>query len=82
MGSTQRKTWLVSGPASAAVAGLPLRRHDEVGTPFCVTVNFDTVGKGEDPSLVDTVTVRDRDTLKQDRVKISELSSWIQTRLR
>ncbi|GGJ63284.1 glycine--tRNA ligase [Deinococcus aquiradiocola] len=57
--------------------GKAYRRHDEVGTPFCVTVDFDTVGKGEDASLVDTVTVRDRDTLAQERVKIADLSDWV-----
>lgn len=62
--------------------GKAYRRHDEVGTPYCVTVDFDTVGKGEDPALTDTVTVRDRDTLGQERVKISELAGWIQERLR
>lgn len=62
--------------------GKAYRRHDEVGTPFCVTVDFDTVGKGEDAALVDTVTVRDRDTLAQERVKISDLSGWIQAKLR
>ncbi len=48
--------------------GKRYRRQDEIGTPFCVTVDFDTL---ED----DTVTVRRRDTTKQERVKISELIS-------
>ncbi|MEO0733479.1 MAG: glycine--tRNA ligase [Bacteroidota bacterium] len=46
------------------------RRQDAVGTPFCVTVDFDTL---ED----NTVTVRDRDTLEQQRVKIDELAAFI-----
>lgn len=62
--------------------GKAYRRHDEVGTPYCVTVDFDTVGKGEDASLTDTVTIRDRDTLAQERVKISELSAYLQAKLR
>lgn len=62
--------------------GKAYRRHDEVGTPFCVTVDFDTVGKGEDESLFDTVTVRNRDTLAQERIKISELATWIQAKLK
>ena len=47
-------------------------------------MDFDTVGLGEntDESLKDTVTVRDRDTLAQERVKISELAGWIQAKLR
>jgi len=65
--------------------GKAYRRHDEVGTPFCVTVDFDTVGQsaeGSDGSLRDTVTVRDRDTLSQERVKIGELAGWVRDRLR
>ncbi len=50
--------------------GKRYRRQDEIGTPYCVTIDFDTL---ED----DTVTVRDRDTTKQKRVKISELSSTL-----
>ena len=62
--------------------GKAYRRHDEVGTPYCVTVDFDTLGKGEEPDLKDTVTVRDRDTLQQQRVAISELSGWLQEKLK
>src|SRR3989338_4110527 len=47
--------------------GKRYRRQDEIGTPFCVTVDFDTIEKD------DTVTVRDRDTGKQERVKIGDL---------
>ncbi|GHG01051.1 glycine--tRNA ligase [Deinococcus piscis] len=62
--------------------GKAYRRHDEVGTPYCVTVDFDTVGKGEDASLTDTVTIRDRDTLAQERVAIADLAEWLTARLR
>lgn len=48
--------------------GKRYRRQDEIGTPYCVTIDFDTL---ED----DTVTVRSRDTTKQERVKISELNT-------
>lgn len=51
--------------------GKRYRRQDEIGTPFCITVDFDTVG--ERAELKDTVTVRDRDTGTQERVAISEL---------
>lgn len=54
--------------------GRRYRRQDEAGTPFCVTVDTDTLSD-------QTVTLRDRDTLKQDRVKISELSGVINERL-
>ena len=49
--------------------------QDEIGTPYCVTVDFQTL---ED----DTVTVRDRDTMKQERVQISELSDLLANRLK
>ncbi len=54
--------------------GKRYRRQDEVGTPYCVTVDFDTL---ED----DAVTVRDRDTMKQERIKISELKNWLVSKL-
>ncbi|TAK93116.1 MAG: glycine--tRNA ligase [Verrucomicrobia bacterium] len=47
-------------------------RQDEAGTPYCVTIDFDTLGE-KGPELLDTVTLRERDTTKQERVKISEL---------
>ena len=51
--------------------------QDEIGTPYCITVDFDTLGDGEDKKLADTVTVRDRDTGKQERVAIAELKSFL-----
>lgn len=53
--------------------GKRYRRQDEIGTPYCVTIDFETIGKGEDSSLVETVTVRDRDSGEQKRVPINEL---------
>jgi glycyl-tRNA synthetase len=51
-------------------------RQDEAGTPFCVTIDFETLGeKGEE--LKDTVTLRHRDDGSQERVKISELAGRI-----
>ncbi len=61
--------------------GKGYRRHDEVGTPFCVTVDFDTLGQGDDSALKDTVTIRDRDTMAQERVPISELAEYVRSRL-
>ncbi len=55
--------------------GKRYRRQDEIGTPHCITIDFDTLG--ETPELKDTVTVRDRDTGEQKRVNISELSSLL-----
>ncbi len=51
--------------------GKRYRRQDEIGTPFCITIDFDTLG--ETPEMQDTVTLRDRDTGEQQRVKIDEL---------
>jgi glycyl-tRNA synthetase len=50
--------------------GKRYRRQDEIGTPYCITIDFDTLG--ENPDLLDTVTVRDRDSGAQQRVKIGE----------
>jgi glycyl-tRNA synthetase len=64
--------------------GKAYRRHDEVGTPFCITVDFDTIGQGKDPSvnLTDTVTVRNRDTMAQERIHVTELETYLRSRLR
>lgn len=53
--------------------GKRYRRQDEIGTPFCVTVDFDTLEKDN------SVTLRDRDTGKQERVKIEELTNTIKS---
>ncbi|MEO7999617.1 MAG: glycine--tRNA ligase, partial [Gemmatimonadaceae bacterium] len=55
--------------------GKRYRRQDEVGTPFCITVDGDSAGS-------DSVTVRDRDTLAQDRVNTSQLAGYLAQRLR
>ena len=58
----------------AGSIGKRYRREDEIGTPYCVTVDFDTLEDG-------CVTVRDRDTMEQERVKIEELQNWIAQRI-
>jgi glycyl-tRNA synthetase len=55
-------------------------RQDEAGTPFCVTIDFDTLG--EKPELLNTVTVRERDDGKQERLPIGELLNWVLTKIR
>ena len=55
--------------------GKGYRRHDEVGTPFCVTVDFQTIEED------DTVTVRDRDTMDQCRIAVSDLPAYLSERL-
>jgi len=54
--------------------GKRYRREDEIGTPYCVTVDFDTL---ED----EQVTIRDRDTMEQVRVPINELEKWIDSKI-
>ncbi len=54
--------------------GKRYRRQDEIGTPYCVTVDFDTLETNE-------VTVRDRDTMEQEKVKVGELEKWLEESL-
>jgi glycyl-tRNA synthetase len=61
--------------------GRRYRRQDEAGTPFGVTVDFDTIGENG-PERRDTVTLRDRDTMKQERVSIAELKALLLERIR
>jgi glycyl-tRNA synthetase len=60
--------------------GRRYRRQDEIGTPFCITVDFETLGE-KDAALRDTVTLRHRDSMKQERVKISELTQLLSARI-
>ena len=60
----------------AGSIGKRYRREDEIGTPFCVTVDFETVGDDNTPAD-NAVTVRDRDTMEQVRIPISELHNYI-----
>src|SRR5207237_5313959 len=61
--------------------GRRYRRQDEAGTPFGVTIDFDTLGE-KGPELKDTVTLRDRDTMKQQRVKIGDLPAILVEKIR
>jgi glycyl-tRNA synthetase len=61
--------------------GRRYRRQDEIGTPFGVTVDFETLGE-KDPALCDTVTLRDRDSMKQKRVAIKDLVETLTPRIR
>ncbi len=54
--------------------GKRYRRQDEIGTPFCICVDFDTEATG-------TVTVRDRDTMEQERVQVDDLVAYIQKKI-
>jgi glycyl-tRNA synthetase len=61
--------------------GRRYRRQDEIGTPFGVTVDFETLGE-KDAALRDTVTLRDRDSMKQERVPIDDLVRIVSSRIR
>ena len=58
----------------AGSIGKRYRRQDEIGTPFCITIDFETENDG-------CVTIRDRDTMKQERVTIGELEEWIENKI-
>src|SRR5438552_8601999 len=60
--------------------GRRYRRQDEIGTPFGVTVDFETLGE-KDPALRDTVTLRDRDSMRQERVALKDLPAILRERL-
>jgi glycyl-tRNA synthetase len=60
--------------------GRRYRRQDEAGTPYGVTIDFDTLG--EKPELKDTVTLRDRDSMKQERMQIKDLLPFLLSKIR
>ena len=68
-----RKHWNVDFDDAGAI-GRRYRRQDEIGTPYCITVDFDSLDD-------DAVTVRDRDTMEQARVPLSELEGYLAARL-
>ena len=68
-----RKRWIVDFDDSQAI-GKRYRRQDEIGTPFCVTVDFDTLDDN-------AVTVRDRDTMAQERIPLERVESYLIERL-
>lgn len=68
-----RKNWNVEFDDAGAI-GRRYRRQDEIGTPFCVTVDFDTL---ED----DAVTVRERDSMSQERIAISQVEAFLAAQL-
>ena len=70
---TLRKRWNVDFDDAGAI-GRRYRRQDEIGTPFCVTVDFDTLDD-------QAVTVRDRDTMNQERVSLDRLDAYLVERL-
>ena len=68
-----RDRWQIEVDVTQSI-GRRYRRQDEIGTPYCVTVDFDTLEDNQ-------VTVRDRDTMAQDRIPIENLAAYLQERL-
>ena len=68
-----RKRWNIDFDDASAI-GRRYRRQDEIGTPYCVTVDFDSLND-------QAVTVRERDSMHQDRVAIDSLDSYLSERL-
>ena len=68
-----RRNWNIDFDDAGAI-GRRYRRQDEIGTPFCVTVDFDTLDDN-------AVTVRERDTMKQERVSLDQVQSYLGSRL-
>ena len=68
-----RRSWNVDFDDAQAI-GKRYRRQDEIGTPFCITVDFDTL---ED----NAVTIRERDTMQQERVSLDQVEAWLAPKL-
>ena len=73
------KEWMIDFDETGSI-GKRYRREDEVGTPFCITVDFDTVGDAEKAGD-NCVTVRERDTMEQVRIPVSELKAYLAEKL-
>ena len=70
-----RKDFMVDFYDTGSI-GKRYRREDEIGTPLCITVDFQTVGDDNSPAD-NCVTVRDRDTMEQVRIPIDQLKAYI-----
>ena len=69
LASELRRHWMVELDVTQSI-GKRYRRQDEIGTPYCVTYDFDSLDDG-------AVTVRDRDTMQQDRISIDKVESYL-----
>ncbi len=68
-----RRRWMVTYDSGSNIGKL-YRRQDEIGTPYCLTVDFQTLDDQQ-------VTIRDRDSMQQERVPIAELHAWFEDKL-
>ncbi|OHE77545.1 MAG: glycine--tRNA ligase [Verrucomicrobia bacterium RIFCSPHIGHO2_12_FULL_41_10] len=78
--ATALRPWMTVFYDEAGAIGRRYRRQDEIGTPFCVTIDFDTLGESG-PELADTVTLRERDSMQQRRIPIAELQSYLMSQI-
>ena len=67
------KNYMVDYDESGSI-GKRYRREDEIGTPYCVTIDFDTLEDGQ-------VTIRDRDTMEQERISIEKLDEYLREKI-
>jgi glycyl-tRNA synthetase len=76
---TLNKKWMCEYDESGSV-GKRYRRQDEIGTPYCVTIDFESVEEknedGTDNKNFNTVTVRDRDSMDQVRIKLEDINEY------
>jgi len=77
----QLQPWMNVFYDDGGAVGRRYRRQDEIGTPFCITVDFDTLGENGD-ELKDTVTIRHRDSMEQERLPLAALLPWLLERVR
>ena len=76
------KEWMIDYDEAGSI-GKRYRRADEIGTPFCITVDFDTVGDSEKGVAADNcVTIRERDSMQQVRIPISEVKAYLAERVK
>jgi glycyl-tRNA synthetase len=68
-----RRSWNVEFDDAGAI-GRRYRRQDEIGTPYCVTVDFDTLAD-------QAVTIRERDSMQQERIGLDAVEGWLGQRL-
>ena len=81
--SIQKKlqAWMNVAYDDSGAVGRRYRRQDEIGTPFCITVDFETLGEGGD-EIKNTVTIRHRDSMEQERLPVDALLPWLLERVR
>lgn len=73
--------WMTVQYDDGGAVGRRYRRQDEIGTPFCITIDFETLGE-EGEELKDTVTIRERDSMEQHRIPVGEVLAWLLKRVR